>query len=64
MSLTPFETGLRDAAMTWLDARRRVGDGFVRHEELASFEYAGQRVPLMDRQRGIRKPAIFEAALS
>ena len=31
---------------------------------LSGFEYQGERVPLMDRQRGIRKPAGFDAALA
>jgi putative restriction endonuclease len=61
---TSFDTGLRSAAMAWLDRRRHIGDGFVRHDELADFQYSGQRIALMDRQRGIRKPAQLEAALS
>ncbi len=52
---------LRRAAMAWLDRRphERVDFGW-----LASFEYDGQRIPLMDRQRGIRKPAGMAAALA
>ena len=52
---------LRRAAMAWLDQRphERVDFGW-----LASFEYDGQRIPLMDRQRGIRKPAGMDAALA
>ena len=55
------EAGFRVAAMNWLDARQtpRVDFGW-----LSKFEYEGQRVPLMDRQRGIRKPAGFDAALA
>lgn len=47
--------------MAWLDGRpsQRVDFGW-----LSSFEYAGDRVALMDRQRGIRKPARLEAALA
>jgi putative restriction endonuclease len=47
--------------MSWLDRRptERVG-----YDWLATFEYDGRRVPLMDRQRGIRKPAGMDAALS
>lgn len=33
-------------------------------EDVRHFEYAGHHVPLMDRQRGIRKPALLDAALS
>ena len=38
--------------------------GPVRFEDVAPFEFEGHRVSLLDRQRGIRKPAILEAALS
>lgn len=47
--------------MHWLDARHTKRVDFA---WLSTFEYAGQRVPLMDRQRGIRKPAGMEAALA
>lgn len=52
---------LRERAMKWLDGRpsERVDFGW-----LSGFEYDGQRVPLMDRQRGIRKPAVLDEALS
>lgn len=53
--------GLRTAAMAWLDGRSRPRVDFA---WLSSFEYEGSRVPLMDRQRGIRKPAGFGAALA
>jgi putative restriction endonuclease len=55
---------LRDAAMAWLDDRASRGQEFVHREELASFTFEGQRIPLIDPQRGIRKPAILEEALS
>lgn len=47
--------------MSWLDQR---SSDLVRHADLALFEYAGNRIPLMDSQRGIRKPASMQAALS
>ena len=47
--------------MTWLDHRPHSR---VDYNWLATFEYDGQRIPLMDRQRGIRKPAVMNAALS
>ena len=53
--------GFRAAAMDWLDRRQDVRVDF---SWLSGFEHAGQRVPLMDRQRGIRKPAGFDAALA
>lgn len=36
----------------------------IRSDELRDFEFEGQRIPLIDAQRGIRKPAALEAALS
>jgi putative restriction endonuclease len=52
---------VREAAMRWLDGRPTAQ---VDYAWLATFEYDGQRIPLMDRQRGIRKPAVMSAALS
>lgn len=52
---------LRRAAMAWLDQRPQERVDF---RWLANFEYAGQRIPLMDRQRGIRKPSGMDAALA
>lgn len=36
----------------------------LRFRDLAQFEFEGRRIPLMDPQRGIRKPAQLSAALS
>lgn len=47
--------------MAWLDSRPAPRVDF---QWLSQFEYQGSRVPLMDRQRGIRKPAGFDAALA
>jgi putative restriction endonuclease len=52
---------LRAAAMHWLDGRPMPRVDFA---WLSEFEYGGQRIPLMDRQRGIRKPAGMQAALA
>lgn len=52
---------IREAAMQWLDRRP---DHQVDYAWLSGFEYDGHRIPLMDRQRGIRKPAMMNAALS
>ncbi|HET7388410.1 MAG TPA: HNH endonuclease [Nocardioidaceae bacterium] len=56
-----FSRVVRTAAMSWLDARPREQVDFA---WLSTFAYDGQRIPLMDRQRGIRKPALMNAALS
>jgi putative restriction endonuclease len=47
--------------MDWLS---RHGSSRVDYAFTTSFEYDGRRIPLMDRQRGIRKPAGFGAALA
>jgi len=52
---------IRDAAMTWLDTR---ADQHVDYAWTTTFEYDGERIPLIDRQRGIRKPASMQAALA
>jgi putative restriction endonuclease len=52
---------VREAAMTWLDSRPASQ---VDYAWLSTFHYGGSRIPLMDRQRGIRKPAMMNAALS
>ncbi len=56
-----FDTGLRTAAFDFFEARH---DLLITYEDVRHFHYAGHHVPLMDRQRGIRKPAILDAALS
>ena len=55
------ELSLRNTAMSWLDARPTPRVDFT---WLSGFEYEGRRIPLMDRQRGIRKPARLDAALA
>lgn len=52
---------VREAAMRWLDHRPSPQ---VDYAWLSGFEHDGQRIPLMDRQRGIRKPRLMNAALS
>ena len=58
------EFAVRLAAQAWLDGERARGREGWTHAELADFHFGGSRVPLMDRQRGIRKPADMVAALS
>jgi putative restriction endonuclease len=55
---------LRQEAMAWLALRTNDGTDSLSTEELAEFEFRGTRFPLMDLQRGIRKPAVLDAALS
>lgn len=47
--------------MSWLDQRSSLS---VDYQWLTTFEFEGVRLPLIDRQRGIRKPASFKAALA
>lgn len=50
--------------MLWLSVRTNDGLDPVPSAELADFEFEGMRIPLRDRQRGIRKPSVLPAALS
>lgn len=59
--MTSPELALRNAAMSWLDRRPNERVDFT---WLSGFEYNGERVALMDRQRGIRKPRQLSAALA
>jgi putative restriction endonuclease len=59
-----YDEQLRRAAMAWLDELRRQGRELLRFDDLAKFIFDGRRIPLMDRQRGIRKPASIDSALS
>lgn len=58
------ELAVRQAAMEWLSLRTRDGLEPIDSESLREFEFEGQRLPLLDAQRGIRKPASLSAALS
>ena len=59
-----YEDRLRTAAMKWLDDRGGTGQVVLSFGDLSRFTFEGRRVPLMDRQRGIRKPRHMAAALS
>lgn len=50
--------------MHWLERRTRDGLEPIGSDDLKEFEFDGHRLPLIDAQRGIRKPAPFRAALS
>lgn len=55
---------LRTAAMSWLAVRTHDGLYSLRSEDIAEFEFEGERFRLMDPQRGIRKPKELTSALS
>jgi putative restriction endonuclease len=60
-----FEARVRQAALDWLTTRSVFPDATFRLAELmAGVTVDGRKVALMDLQRGIRKPAGFDAALA
>jgi putative restriction endonuclease len=59
-----YDERLRAAAFAFLRAVQLRTGGPVRFEDVSGFEFEGARIPLLDRQRGIRKPAGLDAALS
>lgn len=63
-SVVERELAIRLAAQAWLEGERAHGREAWTQPQLADFHYGGVRIPLMDRQRGIRKPADMAAALS
>lgn len=56
-----LEQQVRQAAMAWLDNRPTEAVDFA---FASNFEFHGERLPLMDVRRGIRKPASLTAALA
>lgn len=64
VDVTVLDERVRTAAFAHLRSIQLRTGGPVRFEDVAGFELDGQRIPLMDRQRGIRKPRMLEAALS
>lgn len=59
-----FDERLRSSALAHLRAVQLRTGGPVRHEDVAGSVLDGERIPLMDIQRGIRKPRMLDAALS
>ncbi len=59
-----YEQRVRGAAMDWLFSRDPSRSHTFTFEDLRTFTYEGLLLPLMDRQRGIRKPAQLSAAIS
>lgn len=62
--ISSYDDRLRAAAMAWLDGRLNRGLDTVTRADLAAFTFEGRRMPLIDPQRGIRKPVTLSAALS
>jgi putative restriction endonuclease len=61
----PDHHQVRAAALSWLQETTLGGTVPISREQLANdFRIAGERFPLIDRGRGIRKPIGWQAALS
>lgn len=58
------DAALRAEAMAWLAAWTNDGLDAISYEDLGDFRFRGQKMPLKDRQLGIRKPSGITAALS
>jgi putative restriction endonuclease len=59
-----FDARLRREAMAWLTLRTNDGLNTISTTDLLDFEIDGRPFRLMDGQRGIRKPAALDSALS
>jgi putative restriction endonuclease len=59
-----FDARLRVSAMAWLRAEQLRTPQGIRHDRLTEFRFEDSRVPLLNLQRGIWKPALLHAALS
>jgi putative restriction endonuclease len=58
------QDAIRRDVFRWLDVRLGEGMHEFTRDELASYEFDGERIPLVDQSRGIRNPRDFEATLS
>lgn len=58
------EVALRNEAMEWLAAWTNDGLDAISYEDLGDFLFRDEKMPLKDRQLGIRKPAGMSSALS
>ena len=59
-----FDERVRSSALAYLRVVQDRTGGPVRREDVTDFRIDGQRIALMDPQRGIRKPRQLDAALS
>ncbi len=59
------ELAIREDVFRWLDEQFVGHGGYeIHHSILRSYEYNGERIPLLDRGKGIRNPAPFSSTLS
>jgi putative restriction endonuclease len=59
-----LDTRFRATAFAYLDGVTNESGGLVTRQQLEAFTFEGDRVPLIERQRGIRKVSWLEAAIS
>lgn len=64
MASADLDSQFRAAAFAYVRGIADVNGGLVTRAQLEAFEFEGKRVPLIERQRGIRKVAWLEAAIS
>jgi putative restriction endonuclease len=65
LMVTPdVDERFRAAAFAYLDDMTEHSGGLVTREQLENFLFDGERVPLVERQRGIRKIGWLDAAVS
>ena len=57
-------TGLREAAINWLQMRTDGGRDPLTRDVVQDFQFDGHQFKLQSTQQGIRKPKGFSAALS
>jgi putative restriction endonuclease len=59
-----FDDRFRRAAFAWLGTKGSDGSAVVARHELLEFTFDGERIPLIDPTRGIRRPAVLCGAVS
>jgi len=64
MDAGEYDVHLRSAAFDFLGSVSARLGGPVKYDDVASFVFQGERIPLMPTQQGIRKPRQLQAALS
>ncbi|MEW1962957.1 HNH endonuclease [Microbacterium sp. NPDC077644] len=59
------ELAIRSDVFRWLDEQFIGGGGYeIHHTALKTYEFNGERIPLLDTGKGIRNPATFSSTLS
>lgn len=58
------QRAIREDVFRWLDEKLGAGAYELSRDELESYTYLGERIPLLDAARGIRNPRDFDATLT